>query len=130
MSIGAALRQSLRDFYFNSWRLAPANLVWGAVLVVALFAGPFTVVGAGLLVALAIPTAGLYRVGALVARAEPAAFSDFVAGMRRFGAIAVLVAVAVAILATVLATNVIVGLDAAGPLGWFISAMALWGLVG
>ena len=43
MSLRAALRQSLHDFYFNSWRLAPANLVWGAVLILVLLSsGPLT----------------------------------------------------------------------------------------
>ena len=130
MSLRAALRTSLQDFYFNSWRLAPANLVWGVVFVAALFAGPLTLLGMGLLVLLAVPTAGLYRVGALIARGEPAAFSDFVGGMRRYGPTALIVALGVTILAFVFTTNVLVGLQAGNPLGWFISAMALWGDVG
>ena len=130
MSVWAAFRQALRDFYFNSWRLAPANLVWGVLLVLALLAGPISVVGAALLVALVVPTAGLYRLGALIARDEPVAFADFLEAMRRHGATAVLIGVGAAILAAVLTTNMIVGLEAANPLGWFISALALWGLVG
>lgn len=130
MTVGAALRQSLRDFYFNSWRLAPANLLWGAVLIVAMFAGPVSVLGFALLVGLAVPTVGLYRMGALIAREEQAGFSDFVSGMRRFGLLAVLVAAATVILASVLGTNLVIGLQAGNPLGWFVSAMALWGLVG
>lgn len=130
MSIRSALRTSLQDFYFNSWRLAPANLVWGVLLVAALIAGPLTLLGMALLVLLALPTAGLYRMGALIARNEPAAFSDFLGGMRRYGVRAVLVAMGAAILAFVFTTNVVVGLQAGNPLGWFISAMALWGDVG
>jgi len=130
MSLRAALRTSLTDFYFNSWRLAPANLAWGAVLILAVVAGLLTIVGVALLIALAVPTAGLYRMGALIARGEPAAFSDFLDGMRRFGAAAVLVGGAAAILAIVFATNVAVGFSAGNPIGWVISAMALWGLVG
>jgi hypothetical protein len=68
--------------------------------------------------------------GALIARSEPADFSDFVSGMRRYGPVAVLVSVGVAILAVVLTTNVIVGFEAGNPLGWFTSALALWGDVG
>ena len=130
MSIGSALRASLQDFYFNSWRLAPANLVWGVLLVAALLAGPLTLLGMALVVLLAVPTAGLYRMGALIARGEPADFSDFVGGMRRYGPTALVVALGAAILAFVLSTNVVVGLQAGNPLGWFISAMALWGDVG
>lgn len=130
MSIGSALRQSLRDFYFNSWRLAPANLLWGVVLIAAFLAGPLTLVGSALLIGLAVPTVGLYRMGALIARDEPASFSDFIAGMRRFGPAALAIAAGAAILGIVLTTNVLVGLGANNPLGWLISAMALWGTVG
>jgi hypothetical protein len=130
MSLGGALRQSVTDFYFNSWRLAPANLAWGVGFVAMLLAGPLTGAGVVLLVALAVPTAGLYRMAALLARDEPVALSDFVDGMRRHAWSALTVAGGAAILATVFATNVVVGLDAGGPVGWFVSAMALWGLVG
>jgi hypothetical protein len=129
MSLGGTLRQALRDFYFNSWRLAPANLVWGLGFVAALIAGPVSLVSLVLLVLLAIPLAGIHRMAALIARDEPADFSDFVGGMRRDAAPAVLVAGAAAILAGVFTTNVVVGFEAAGPVGWLISAMALWGIV-
>lgn len=130
MSLGAALRASITDFYFNSWRLAPANLAWAAVLIVAFIAGPLSLAGMALLVLLAVPTAGLYRMGALIARGEPATFSDFLGGMRRHGLAALAVALAAVVLAVVFTTNVVVGLEARNPLGWFISAMALWGDVG
>ena len=130
MSIGAALRQSLRDFYFNSWRLAPANLVWGLGLVLALIAGPMTLLGAPVLLLLAVPAAGLYRIGARIARDEPVDFSDFVAGMRGFGVTGLLLAGGAAVLGIVFTTNVVVGLDMRNPLGWIISAFALWGDVG
>lgn len=130
ISLRRALRQAATDLYFNSWRMAPANLVWGALLILALIAGPFSLIGIALLVALAAPTAGLHRMGALVARGEPASFSDFVGGMRRFWLRAIAVTVGAAVLAVVLTTNVLVGLANANPVGWFISAMALWGVVG
>lgn len=130
VSLRAALRATLFDMYFNSWRLAPANLVWGAILLLALFAGVLSVVGLVLLTTLALPTAGLYRMGALIARGEPASFADFFDGMRRYALPAVAVTVGAAVLAFVLATNVLFGLGASNPVGWFISAMALWGLVG
>ena len=127
MSIRAALRQSLTDFYFNSWRLAPANLVWGVGFIAFLVAGPLTLVGAVILIVLAVPLAGVHRMAALVARGEPAGFSDFLGGMRRYALPAIAVAAGAVILAGVFTTNVIVGLQAANPLGWLISAMALWG---
>ena len=130
MSLGGALRTSLRDFYFNSWRLAPANLVWGAVLIAALIASPTSLLGILLLVALAVPTAGIYRMAALIARGEPAGFSDFLEGMRRYGPVAVLLGLGAAGLGYVFTTNVFVGLGANNPLGWATTGLALWGLVG
>ncbi|HXG27198.1 MAG TPA: hypothetical protein VNL94_10195 [Candidatus Binatia bacterium] len=130
MGLGGAIRQSLVDFYFNSWRLAPANVAWGVLLILALLAPLTSAVGLGLLVLLAIPTAGIYRMAALIARDEPAAFSDFVAGMRRYAGTAVLLGVGVTLLVFVLTTNVLLGMGTDHPVGWFVSAMALWGLVG
>lgn len=129
MSLAGALRQALTDFYFNSWRLAPANLVWGVGFIGLLVAGPLTVAGAVILVLLAIPLAGLYRMSALLARDQPAGFSDFVAGMRRHAAHATLVAAGAAALAVVFTTNVALGLDVESPVGWFVTALALWGNV-
>jgi hypothetical protein len=127
MSLAGALRQALTDFYFNSWRLAPANLVWGVGLIALLVAGPVSVIGALILVLLAIPLAGLHRMAALLARDEPASFSDFVAGMRRFGAPALGMGALATVLAVVFTTNVFVGLEIGGPAGWFLSALALYG---
>jgi hypothetical protein len=130
MTLAAALRSSISDIYFNSWRLAPANLAWSLVLVMALLAGPWTIVGLMLAVILAVPTAGVYRMAALIARGEPAMLFDFLDGMRRYWPAALATGTAAAALAIVFVTNIGVGLGAAGPLGWFISAMALWGIVG
>jgi uncharacterized membrane protein YesL len=127
MSLAGALRQALTDFYFNSWRLAPANLVWGVGLIALLIAGPVSVVGAVILALLAIPLVGLHRMAALVARDEPAGFSDFLAGMRRYGVPALAMGAASVFLAFVLTTNIVVGIQLGGPVGWFVSAMALYG---
>jgi hypothetical protein len=130
LPLRTALRTSLTEFYFNSWRLAPANVLWGVVLLVALFAGPATIVGASLLILLALPTVGIYRMAALIARGRPAGFADFVDGIRRFWLPAIAIAVLGAALVLVFATNVATGFHAEHPVGWFLSAMALWGLVG
>ena len=129
MSLRRALRQALTDFYFNSWRLAPANLIWGIGLVVALLAGINTVIGLAVLVALAVPVAGLHRMAALIARGEAVAFSDFVDGMRRYALPALAIGSLAALLTLVFTTNVLVGLGSGDPLGWVISALALHGLV-
>lgn len=130
ISLRAALRQAVTDLYFNSWRLAPANLVWGAILVLAFVAGPLSLLGMALLLGLAVPTAGLYRMAALIARGEPTTFSDFIGGMGRYAIRALGVSAGAAVLAFVFTTNVLVGLGTDSPAGWFVSAMALWGLLG
>lgn len=129
MSLRRALRQAFTDFYFNSWRLVPANLVWGSILVVALIAGLGSVIGLAAVVLLAIPVAGLHRMAARVARQQPVAFSDFIEGMRRDALPALVVGTLAAVIALVFTTNVLVGLGDGGPVGWVISALALHGLV-
>jgi hypothetical protein len=127
MTLASALRRALTDFYFNSWRLAPANLVWGVGFIALILAGPASLVGVAVLLLLALPTAGLQRMAALIAREEPVGFSDFVSGMQRYAGPAIAVTAGTLILATVFTTNVIFGLELGGPLGWLISAFALWG---
>lgn len=125
-----ALRAGLTDFYFNSWRLAPANLVWGAgfvALVAAAVQAPPVLFLAGLL---AVPLAGIQRMAALIARGQPAAFSDFTQGMRRYGLVAFGIGTAAAIAAFVLVTNTLLGFESGAPLGWFVGVSALYGLVG
>lgn len=130
MPLGTALRTAFTDFYFNSWRLAPANLVWGLVLILALLAGPTTLLGAVLLVVLPVPAVGVYRMAAVIARGAPASFADFLGGMRRSGPAAIGTGLGSVLLAVVFATNVVSGFEAGNPIGWFLSGMALWGLVG
>ena len=129
MSLVGALRRAATDLYFNSWRLAPANLVWAVVLLLALFVGPATLLGMTLLVATAVPLAGVYRMSALIARGEPVAFSDFLVAMRQYALRAMGTAAGAGLLAVVFLTNVVVGLQATDPVGWFVSAMGLWGAV-
>jgi uncharacterized membrane protein YesL len=66
---------------------------------------------------------------ALLTRGEATSFSDFLGGMRRFGLAAAGIGAAEAILAAVLLTNVVTGFASDSPLGWFVAATALWGLV-
>ena len=129
-SIGRSVRDAFGDFYFNSWRLVPANLVWGLGLVVVLVAIAAWLPAVAFLPLLAVPVAGIHRLAALIARNEPAAFSDFVDGCRRFAVPAIGLGAAAVIGAIVLATNVVFGLQSGNPIGWFVSASALYGLIG
>jgi uncharacterized membrane protein YesL len=129
VSIGQAIRLAAVDLYYNSWRFVPANLAWALVLLAVLFAGVVWAPALVLAVLLAIPIAGMHRMAAQLARDEPASLSDFVEGMRRFAVHATGLLAAVAILAAVLVTNLATGIASESPLGWFVAATALWGLV-
>jgi hypothetical protein len=129
-SIPRALRLAASDFYFNSLRFVPANVAWALVLLGTFFAAITWPPAVALVVLTAVPLAGLHRMAALLARDEPAGFSDFVDGMRKFGRQAIAIGAGLAILAAVLVFNVITGFGGGGPLGWFLGATALWGLVG
>jgi uncharacterized membrane protein YesL len=129
-SVRRSIRQAFTDFYFNSWRLAPANLVWGAAFVALVFTAvrfPPALVLGGLL---AVPLAGIHRMAALIARGEAAAFADFLDGMRRFGARAAVVGTVATVLGAVLVTNTLMGFESGGPLGWFLGMTALYGGLG
>jgi uncharacterized membrane protein YesL len=125
-SIGSALRGALQDFYFNSWRLAPANLVWAGAMIAVLVAAGLWLPALLLLPVAAVPLAGIHRMAGRLVRGEGAAFSDFTSGMRRYARPALTLGGAGAILAFVFSVNVAVGLQLDNPLGWFLSATALY----
>lgn len=128
--LGTALRAAASDLYFNSWRLAPANLVWGVGFVVVVLLGLAFPPALALVAVLAVPLVGIHRMAALIARGEPASFSDFVDGMRRFAGAALAMGACATVLAVVLTTNVLFGLASGNPIGWVISGLALYGLIG
>ena len=115
--------------YFNSLRFVPANLAWTIVVLAVLFAAinwpPAVLLG----VLVAVPIVGMHRMAALLTRGAPTSISDFLDGMRRFGLAAAGITAGVAILGVVLVTNVVTGFTSSSPLGWFVGATALWGLV-
>lgn len=130
LSIRRALRESLTDFYFNSWRLAPANVVWAVAFIGLLLTAVQFPPAVALTGVLAIPLVGLHRMAALIARGEPAVFSDFFGGMRRYGMTALAIGSAATLLAIVLVMNTLMGFETGGPLGWFLGVSALYGLAG
>jgi hypothetical protein len=128
-SLGRALRSAASDFYFNSWRLVPANLVWGAGFVALLIAASIAPLLALLAPLLALPTVGIFRIAALIARGESASFWDGLAAWRDFFVPTILLGVGLAGCATVFATNVVLGLVSDNVIGWSLSTLAFWGLV-
>jgi len=129
VSIGQAVRLAAVDFYYNSWRFVPANVAWSIALLAILFAAVTWTPAIVLAVLLAMPIAGMHGMAAQLARDEPAGLSDFVEGMRRFGLRATGLLAVAAMLAAVLVTNLFTGIGSDSPLGWFVGATALWGLV-
>ena len=126
--IGAAVRAAASDFYFNSLRLVAANLLWGAALLAVV--GAATLVPPALLLAplLAFPTAWVFRLAALLARGEPASFSDGLAAWRPALPI-LLLGIAFAGCGAILLGNVLFGIGSDSVLGWAIATLAFWGLV-
>lgn len=129
MPLAVAVRLAGADFAFNTWRFIGANLVFGAGLIVVAVIALGWPPAIALLPLLAAPLAGMHRMAALLARDEPTTLSDFGDGMRRFGTHAVGVAAAALLAGMVLATNAVAGFTSTEPVGWFIAALAVYGLI-
>lgn len=129
-TIRGAIGEALSAFYYNSWRLVPANVIWGAALLLtlalALVAPALALIT--FLLLLPFPTAGTFRLAALIARNQPVAMRDALAWRsvfrRALGAGLVVGGVTV-----VLGYNVLVGLNSLDPLGWAFATAAFWGLI-
>ncbi len=127
--LGEAFRTALREFYFNSWRLVPANLAWGAALIgiylVTFVSLPLALVCLPLL---ALPTVGVQRLAALIARGEPASLGDAFEAWRAFAGPALAIGAAATVAAAVFLTNVGIGIASSNALGWALATLAAWGL--
>ena len=127
--LGTVLRAALVDFFGNSWRLVAANLAWGFGLLAIFTASsitPLAIVSAPLL---AVPTAGVFRIAALVVRGEPVGVVDGFRAWRELGWRALVVGTALLLAGLVFATNLVTGLQSGGILGWSLATFAGWGLV-
>ena len=117
----------MTDFYFNSCRLVPANFVWGAALVA--HRPPRAALAVWALaapLALAIPTAGLFRLAALIVRGEPGISLARLRG--RHAPVRFLLGLAFVGAGVILGTN-IVRPGRRQPVGLVIGTLAAWGLV-
>ncbi len=129
--LGTVVRAAFTDYYFNSWRLVPANVLWGAGAVVVGLVWLVWPIGAVLLSPfLALPTAGVFRVAAGIARNEVGiSFRDALAAYRAYAGPALLLGLAFVAANLVLGTNVVVGLTQGDVAGWVVGTFAGWGLV-
>ena len=125
------MKAALSDFYFNSVRLVAANIVWGlaliVVIVISTMTSPLITIPAAIL--LALPTAGIFRLAAVIARDRPAALSDAIGAMRSYALPALAVGALVIGAIAVLGFNFVVGLLSGDPMWQLIGTMAGWGLL-
>lgn len=137
--LGAALRQASSDFFFNSWRLVPANLVWAAGLLLLLLLGGTGNPLLALLLAplLAFPTFALFRLAALIHRpggvSTAEAFGAWRSSWQRivslgFGFVAVGIVFAVNVGVGIVRQDV-VGIAIATAAGWGLLALLVFGVI-
>jgi uncharacterized membrane protein YesL len=125
-----ALRDAVEDVYFNSWRLVPANVLWGAtfvVLAVGVLATPFAII---LVPLLALPTVGICRMAALAVRGGGVSFWDGFAAWRSLFVPTILLGTAITGCVAVLGSNLAAGLASGNLVGWALATLAFWGLIG
>jgi len=129
--LAAAIRAAAYDFYYQSIRLVPANLLWGlaflAWLIVAVSTGPLVTLATAPL--LAVPWVGVVRLAALTARGQDVVLSDIWTAIRRFGLVALAIGAVVALAVVILASNAFLGANLGGPVGWALTTLSLTGLV-
>ena len=128
---GSAFRAAATDFYYQSTRLVPANVAWGASLlaIVAVGALGSALVAIILVPLLCLPLVGIARLAAQAVRGEDVVLSDAAAAARTY-AVPALAAGAVVVAATVvLAVNMVSGVASGGPFGLALAVLALWGLI-
>ena len=128
---GGVVRAALTDYYFNSWRLVPANVAWGVTLIlVVLVALAWPLGGLFALPVLALPTAGVFAVAARTVRGGPGGgLVDSLLGYRRAPGSTLLLGAAWVAAALVLITNLAMGLGRGDPVGWGLATLAGWGLI-
>jgi hypothetical protein len=129
-TLRGACRAAGVDFYYNSWRLVPANVLWGLGLIGLYLVFLVWPIGALVLSPLlALPTVGLYRLAALIVRGESVSFWDGLGAWRRFLGPALVVGTGVVLAGTIFTVNLLGGLTAEDPLGWGFATFAGWGLL-
>lgn len=81
------------------------------------------------LLLLSLPTAGVFRLAALIAREQPTAFTDSLDAWRRYLSAALVTGALVGGTALVLMLNLVVGFASGNPVGWAFGTLAAWGLL-
>jgi hypothetical protein len=130
-SLGHAIRRAARDLIFNAWRIVPANVLVAFCLALVVWAWLSVggLVAAAVAVPVALPIAGLFRLGAMAARSRVVSFSDvFDPAVESPGPL-LLVGAAFSFATLVLGTNLIAGIVLGGIVPWVVAAAAFWALL-
>ena len=130
-SLLGALRQGAGDFFYNSWRVVPVNVIWGLWFLVVLFAWASVnlILAIVLVPPLAVPLAGLARFGGLATRGEALHLPDALDPIRRRPVAVIAGGVGFALGLLVLGSNVVSGFAMADFVGVALATTAAWGLV-
>lgn len=129
-TLRGAFRLAATDFYYQSLRLVPANVAWGAgflaVLAIAFWLSP----ALALVIAplLCLPLVGVARLAAQIVRGDDVVLSDVTTAMRSHGLSALAAGVVFEVATLVAATNVVAGIAGGGAIGWAFAVLAGWGL--
>jgi uncharacterized membrane protein YesL len=129
---GRALRDAAVDLYYHSIRLVPANLAWGAALVLVLVlasqgAWPLALLASPLLT---LTLVGVARLAGHIVRRDEVVLSDAWSAARERVRPAVMVGIVSMAATAILGTNIVVGLASGTPVGFTLAVLAAWGLVG
>lgn len=130
--VRTAARTALVEVWYHPWPALAANVTWIVAVLLAVAVGVIWPLG-GLLLApfVALPVAGVMRVGARITRGEPVDVRHGFAAWRTHGSRALLMGVATTIVGLVAAADVVIGLGAmGGPAGWALATAAGWALLG
>jgi hypothetical protein len=129
-SLKGAFRAAGADFYYQSIRLVPANVAWGAgflgVLAIAFWLSPALALVVAPLLCLAL--VGIARLAAQIVRDDDVVLSDIATAMRSHGLPALAAGVVFEVATLVAATNVVAGMADGGAIGWAFAVLAGWGL--
>ena len=129
-SLRGSLRAAASDFFFNSWRVVPANAIWGALFIALLIGTAVFPPVIVLFPLLAVPVAGMYRLAALIARGEPVDFADALRAMRQFAGTAFLIGIAATVAMVVFSVNIAVGVQTGDIAGGVFAMLAGYAIVG
>jgi uncharacterized membrane protein YesL len=129
-SLRGAIRAAATDFYFHSWRLLPANVLWAvvalAIVALAILFPPLLVV----VPLAAVPTAGIFRIATRIVRGESVSFWDGIGAWRSDLGASLALGTGLLAATIILGFNVATGLLSESLPGWAFATLAFWGLVG